>query len=96
MPATPASSVAAPPLPARRKNTLLGRINEHRTVYLLLLPVLVYYLLFRYWPIGLSWVVSFKELSIGRGVWGSEWIGLGNFIEIFSQRGIVKVIRNTM
>ena len=95
MPATPASSVAVPVLPARPKKTLLGRINEHRAVYLLLLPVLLYYLLFRYWPIGLSWVVSFKELSIGRGVWGSDWVGFGNFVEIF-RPGIVKVIRNTM
>ena len=95
MPATPASSVAAPALPARRRKTLLERINEHRTVYLLLLPVLAYYLLFRYWPIGLSLVVSFTDLSIGRGVWGSEWVGLGNFVEIFSQPGIVRVIRNT-
>ena len=82
-------------LPARRRKTLLERINEHRTVYLLLLPVLAYYLLFRYWPIGLSLVVSFTDLSIGRGVWGSEWVGLGNFVEIFSQPGIVRVIRNT-
>ena len=93
MPATPASSVAAPVLPARRRKTLLERINEHRTVYLLL--VLAYYLLFRYWPIGLSLVVSFTDLSIGHVVLGSEWVGLGNFIEIFSQPGIVWVIRNT-
>ncbi len=80
---------------AVRKKPLRSRIWEHKTLYLLFLPVLAYYLVIRYWPIGLAWIVSLKDLKIGLGIWNSRWIGLQNFLDIFSDPDIIKVIRNS-
>ena len=82
--------------PLIRKKSLSQRIGDHRTLYLLFLPVLLYYLLLRYWPIGLAWIVSFKDLKLGRGVWNSRWIGLQNFKDIFADPDIARVIKNSV
>jgi len=78
------------------KADLRRRVAAHKTLYLLFLPVLLYYALIRYWPIGLAWIVAFKDLKLGAGVWGSKWIGLENFRIIFSDPQLVKVLRNTV
>ena len=69
-------------LRVRPSKSLGRRIAEHRTLFLLFIPVLVYYVLLRYWPISLAWVISFKELKLGLGIADSPWVGLGNFREI--------------
>ena len=80
----------------RRESGLWQRIVAHKTLYLLFLPVLIYYVLVRYWPIGMAWIVAFKDLKLGAGVWGSEWIGLDNFRILFTDPQLVKVLRNTV
>lgn len=69
---------------------------EHRVLYLMFLPVLAYYIVFRYWPIFYLWVISFKELNIGSGIWESPWNGFQNFTKIFGASGISRVIRNSI
>jgi putative aldouronate transport system permease protein len=83
------------PRPARRRS-LSQRIVDHRVLYLLFVPVAAYYILIRYWPIALSWIVSFKDLKIGLGVWNSAWVGLRNFHDIFTDNEILRVIRNSL
>lgn len=79
-----------------RPKTLGERIRSHAVLYLLFLPVLTYFLLIRFWPITLSFIVSFKDLRLGLGIWNSQWIGFRNFQDIFSDPEIVQVIRNTI
>ncbi|MCQ6561463.1 ABC transporter permease [Paenibacillus mendelii] len=78
------------------KKSLWKRIQQHRTLYLLFIPVLAYFLVFKYWPILLAWVVAFKELQLGSGVFESPWVGLQNFKDIFLSPDIPTVIRNTI
>jgi putative aldouronate transport system permease protein len=79
----------------RPKHGLGERMWDHRTLYLLFLPVLAYYILIRYWPIALAWIVSFKDLKIGLGIWNSKWVGLANFRDIFMDSEILRVIKNS-
>jgi putative aldouronate transport system permease protein len=65
-------------------------------LYVMFLPVLVYYALFRYWPIVLSVIVAFKDLRVGGSVASAPWVGLDNFRTIFSDPDLLRVIRNTV
>ncbi|MBW7457826.1 hypothetical protein K0U00_27680, partial [Paenibacillus sepulcri] len=80
----------------RLKTSLWKRIQQHRTLYLLFIPVFSYFVVFKYWPILLAWVVAFKDLQLGSGVFASPWIGLQNFKDIFLSQEIPGVIRNTV
>lgn len=68
---------------------------RERYIYLLLLPGLLYFILFRYIPMfGL--VLAFKDYSPFRGIWDSPWVGMEHFRTIFSDGEVLQVIRNTL
>ncbi|MCX7841932.1 MAG: ABC transporter permease subunit [Clostridia bacterium] len=79
------------------KNQLLWkRIVQHKTLYLLLLPLIFYYIFLRYWPIVLAWIVAFKNLQMGSGVSTSPWVGFDNFKFIVSDPEIATAFKNTV
>lgn len=64
-------------------------------LYLMLLPALVYILLFAYKPMyGL--LIAFQNYSVKKGVWGSEWVGLKNFQRVFSSYWFPIILKNTL
>lgn len=64
------------------------------SLYLLVLPVLAFYLYFHYKPMyGL--LASFQDFSVRRGILGSEWIGLENYKRFFSDPYFARNIINT-
>ncbi|NMA95027.1 MAG: sugar ABC transporter permease, partial [Clostridiales bacterium] len=64
-------------------------------LYVMLLPVLLYFLIFKYVPMY-GVVMAFQDYNLFDGVFGSSWVGLGNFKMIFSSIDFYKVIRNTL
>jgi putative aldouronate transport system permease protein len=81
--------------PAGTKRSLVQQYVRHRALFFLLIPGLAYYVIFHYLPIyGLQ--IAFKEYFILRGIWGSPWVGLENFREIFSIGSFWEVLRNTV
>jgi len=74
----------------------LGRdLARNRTVYLLALPMVLYYLLFHYQPMYGA-IIAFKDFAPGRGIWGSPWVGLEHFQGFFRSIYFVRVVRNTL
>jgi putative aldouronate transport system permease protein len=59
------------------------------------LPGLTYLLINNYIPIA-GLVIAFKEFNYGRGIFGSEWIGLKNFEFLFRTRDAFVITRNTI
>lgn len=57
-------------------------IKKYKGAYLLVLPVLVYYLVFLYKPMY-GVLIAFKNFSPAKGIWGSEWVGFQHFIDFF-------------
>ncbi|WP_312886605.1 ABC transporter permease [Paenibacillus foliorum] len=49
-----------------------------KILYLLLLPELIYFVVFKYIPM-LGIVIAFKNYNIGLGFWDSPWVGFNNF-----------------
>ncbi|MBE5866963.1 MAG: sugar ABC transporter permease [Lachnospiraceae bacterium] len=77
------------------KMTARQRIWRDRHSFLMLLPALAVTIVFAYIPMfGL--IMAFQDFNIFKGVWGSEWVGLENFIKIFSQKQFLGAIGNTL
>jgi putative aldouronate transport system permease protein len=67
--------------------------NKH--IYLMLLPVLVYYVVFHYLPMYGA-VIAFQDFNPVKGVFGSKWVGLQNFQDFFSSVYFSRLIFNTI
>ena len=81
-------------MPARKKG-LGRRLVAARYIYLLLLPGLVYYLIFCYIPMG-GVVMAFQNYKARLGIFGSPWVGLDNFRRIFITPRATDAILNTL
>lgn len=82
-------------LEPRFKKESWRQIYKNRYLYLMLLPAAAILLFFSYGPMpGL--VMAFQDFSIFRGFLDSEWVGLENFITIFTQSKFVTAILNTI
>jgi putative aldouronate transport system permease protein len=67
----------------QKSGRLRKEIRRARPVYLMLLPVIVYFLIFYYWP--MYWLrMSFYDYSLYRGFDGSTFVGLANFRTFFT------------
>ena len=64
-------------------------------LYLLFLPVVVYFIVFHYMPM-LGVQIAFKNYSFRRGIWGSKWVGLMHFERFFNSYYSGEVIYNTL
>lgn len=77
------------------KSKLARDFNKNKFIYLMALPVLVYYIIFHYGPMyGL--IIVFKNFSPGRGILGSQWVGLQWFQDFFNSYYFVRLLRNTL
>ncbi|MEM5776685.1 MAG: hypothetical protein AAGU05_16895, partial [Anaerolineaceae bacterium] len=69
--------------------------RRHWPVYLMILPVLVFYLVWMYGPMyGI--LIAFKNFAPRLGIWGSPWTGLKWFREFFRSPFAARTIRNTL
>lgn len=76
-------------------NSLKKSFRKYWQMYLLLVPVIVYYIMFKYVPmLGLQ--IAFKDFSFRKGIWGSEWIGFDHFVRFFSSSQSIDIIMNTL
>lgn len=74
---------------------MLQSLKRDKYLYLLALPGLLYFLLFKYLPIwGLMF--AFKNYSLYLGFWKSDWVGLKNFHDFFANPDFWMLFRNTM
>ncbi len=70
-------------------------IKTHPTMYLMLIPGVAFMIVFRYIPMyGVT--LAFKEWNVVKGIWGSPWIGLDNFIHLFTSRDFFSIFRNSI
>lgn len=70
-------------------------IVKHRAYFVLLLPLLLYFLIFRYVPMY-GVVIAFQDYKLSKGILGSTWVGLDNFRELFGTYKFHTVMRNTL
>lgn len=71
-----------------------SKIKKNRLLYLMFLPVVVYYLIFHYAPM-FGIVIAFKDYNAFTGFIRSPWVGLKYFKDFFSSLYCWRLIRNT-
>ncbi|MBQ7839590.1 MAG: sugar ABC transporter permease [Lachnospiraceae bacterium] len=71
------------------------KIKANWQIYLLLLPVILYTLIFNYIPM-VGNVIAFEDYKTFKGIFGSEWVGLKHFLRFFSMKKGMTVLWNTL
>lgn len=92
------SSITAPSnlnLDKRRGNAFLTAVKKYKLLYLMILPGLVYFIIFKYMPMG-GLVIAFQDYQPFLGITGSPWVGLKHFIRLFTEPTFIMLLRNTL
>lgn len=80
---------------SKLKKTGISRIVKCWQLYVLILPALIYLIIFDYGPMyGI--IIAFKDFRVSKGYWGSEWVGLKHFIRFLSYPDFWKMMKNTL
>ena len=79
----------------KRKGSFGRSVRTHPWLYLMMIPGLLYILLFHYVPMY-GVVIAFQKFNFVKGIFGSKWIGLQNFKELFSSEQFLRVFRNSL
>lgn len=85
--------LAVRPRPIARR--LHADLRKNAAVYLMLVPVLAYFIIFCYLPMG-GLAMAFQNYKIRLGFLGSKWVGLDNFKRFFDSVFFVRLLRNTL
>jgi len=89
---TPAPSLSPRIVTARTPTRTFWQ--RHGGLFLLLAPALVYFAVFHYAPmVGL--ILAFKKFISAEGIFGSAWVGLDNFRELFANPQFRAALGNT-
>ncbi|UPK45011.1 ABC transporter permease [Paenibacillus pabuli] len=68
---------------------------RYRILYLLSVPGILYFFLFKYVPLFGS-VIAFQNYNIFKGITGSDWVGLEHFQKMFSHYDFLRILNNTI
>ncbi|MBB5835790.1 ABC transporter permease [Kribbella italica] len=78
-----------------RKHSFLRRVLGCWQLYVMLLPPVVYVIVFLYWPLyGLQ--IAFKNFSVAKGIGGSPWVGWKYFETFVNSYQFWPLIKNTL
>jgi putative aldouronate transport system permease protein len=91
-------------LPITEKNTrinrktgfvgLLSRIWAQRDLQAMAIPGVVWMIIFNFIPMYFI-IISFQRYNVAKGILGSKWVGLDNFIEFFRDERFWLVMKDT-
>jgi len=80
---------------ARVRKLVKLRMWRNRYIYLMILPVLIYFILFKYLPM---WFLrtAFYDYKLLKGFDGSKYVGFKYFIRLFTNPNLMNYIGNTL
>lgn len=74
---------------------LMQNVRSHYWLYILLVPVLAFYIIFSYLPMyGI--LIAFKDFKLTLSVWDSPWVGLKHFEKFINGVYFKRLVRNTL
>ena len=70
--------------------------KDYKVIYMMIIPVLLWYVMFCYLPIigGLS--LSFREYRFDMGIWKSPFVGMKHFQKMLRDKDFLLAVRNTI
>ncbi len=75
-------------------NQLRIEIQRNWQLYLMILPIILFFAIFMYGPMYGA-IIAFKDFLPRDGIWGSEWVGLKHFSRFFNSLYFMRVLKNT-
>lgn len=80
---------------SRKRSVILRRIRKNWDLYLLIAPVIAFFILFEYVPMyGVQ--IAFKNFIATKGIWGSPWVGFQHFERFFESYYFWRLLKNTL
>lgn len=80
---------------AANKNKTWINIKRNKWMYLLLLPGVLYFIIFKIIPLW-GIFIAMKDYYAGVPFFKAPWVGLDNFIRFFGSHGFIQLLRNTL
>uniref|UniRef100_UPI00406CC858 ABC transporter permease n=1 Tax=Paenibacillus sp. FSL E2-0178 TaxID=2921361 RepID=UPI00406CC858 len=77
------------------KHRFLRDFKLNRLLYIMMIPVILYYVVFHYAPMYGA-IIAFKDFSPMKGILGSDWVGLQHFRDFFSSYYFWRILSNTI
>ncbi|MGY5765300.1 ABC transporter permease [Brachybacterium sp. DNPG3] len=78
-----------------RQRSVWTKVWKMRTLYLMVLPGVVYFIIFKYVPMG-GLIIAFQDYKPFLGVLGSPWVGFEHFVRLFTEDTFFMLLRNTL
>jgi putative aldouronate transport system permease protein len=78
----------------RLRSRITKDFKRNKLLYLLALPVIIYYIIFYYLPMYGA-IIAFQNYSPMKGIGGSEWVGLDHFRSFMNGFYFWRLLRNT-
>ncbi|MGC5772501.1 ABC transporter permease [Paenibacillus pabuli] len=95
MPTTPATAERDSVPMAKQAFYQTKRFRQNIPLFLMLVPGILYYVIFRYFPMG-GLVIAFKDYNFRDGILSSPWVGLKYFKILFQSDATLQIIWNTL
>lgn len=92
---TAASRLNKKPKSSLAPGSLFTEIWKNRMIYTLLIPGLIWLILFAYLPMG-GLSLAFKDYKANLGIWGSPWVGMENFSYVFRDPAFANAVWRTL
>lgn len=74
---------------------LIDDFKKNWILYLMILPVLIYFIVFAYTPMS-GVILAFKDFKVKLGIFGSPWVGLTYFERFFGSFNFGMLLKNTI
>lgn len=74
-------------------NHVMQRMRGHLWLYVMILPVIVYFCMFVYYPLVQGVISSFQEFKL---LGGAQWVGTENYTTVWNDARFWQVVRNTL
>ena len=78
-----------------RKRSLWNVLIKYKELYLLFIPVALWYIIFCYIPMS-GIIIAFKDYKFLQGIFGSQWVGFKHFERFLTSRDFLNTLRNTL
>ena len=82
-------------LKAKERKSLRRRIKLNWELYVIISIPIIWLLIFAYYPMyGVQ--IAFRKFTATKGILGSPWVGLDNFVKFFNSYNFARIIKNTL
>lgn len=80
---------------ALKRRRLKRGLKRNASLYLLVAPVIIWFILFCYTPM-FGTIMAFQNFKPAAGFFGSEWVGLQHFKDFFGSYYFGRLLKNTL